>query len=279
MEACDSSRGHASARSGSESVARLLWSLHRQASYEPFGDPAGASEGAPPGECFSRVALTHGQRRSAGIAYAIGAGSRIDESAPRATERKLGLSAGEFRFGPSASKTSATSRTDGYADSARSQVGTHRRQCSSSNEGRAGGEGGSVLWMSSVVEESHPLRDVLSHRSGLPTVLATRWRWLAGPCVPPACVSAGVLEYHDATGLGVLTRLERLRVRDVLQRDPTRGRSVHRAGTVPTLPSTRRQRTIVSPCSVRHPNTSSSTSRNAPGAPISRTRVGSGSTT
>ena len=45
------------------------------------------------------------------------------------------------------------------------------------------------------------------------------------------------------------------------------------------LPSTSRHRTIVSPCSVRQPNTSSSASRNPPGAAINRTHAGNGSTT
>ena len=59
----------------------------------------------------------------------------------------------------------------------------------------------------------------------------------------------------------------------------TLGRSVQRAGIVPMLPSTKQQRTIVSPCSVRHPNTSNSTPRNTRGAATSRTRAGNGSTT
>jgi len=58
-----------------------------------------------------------------------------------------------------------------------------------------------------------------------------------------------------------------------------RGKSVHRAGTVPELPSTNRQISAVSPSSVRHPNTSSSTSRSSPGASTSRTRSGRTSTT
>jgi hypothetical protein len=57
------------------------------------------------------------------------------------------------------------------------------------------------------------------------------------------------------------------------------GKSVQRAGIVPTLPSTNRQRNIVSPSSVRQPSTSSSTSHSAAGAAISRTRSGNGLTT
>jgi len=58
-----------------------------------------------------------------------------------------------------------------------------------------------------------------------------------------------------------------------------RGRSVQRAGIVPTLPSIRQQRSAVSPRSVRQPMTSSSTPRSSPGASTSRTRPGKGSTT
>ena len=58
-----------------------------------------------------------------------------------------------------------------------------------------------------------------------------------------------------------------------------RGRSVHRAGIVPELPSISRQTSAVSPSSVRHPSTSSSTSRRPPGAATNRTRLGRNSTT
>ena len=56
-------------------------------------------------------------------------------------------------------------------------------------------------------------------------------------------------------------------------------RSVQRAGTRPTLPSTSRHVRSVSPASTRQPSTSNSTSRSAPGAATSRTRSGKGSTT
>jgi len=59
------------------------------------------------------------------------------------------------------------------------------------------------------------------------------------------------------------------------------GRSVHRAGISPELPSASRHNSTISPVksSVDQPRTSNTTSRSSPGAAISRTRSGRTSTT